>query len=252
VTEPAVCFKEVSFSYGNQCALEGVDFDIEVGDFVSFIGPNGGGKTTLLKLILGLLQPDSGVVQVFGQGPSTVRGRVGYMPQRPRFDPLFPVSVFEVVLMGCLRSGSEWGGYGASDKDRGRKALSEVGLDEERKRPFGSLSGGQQQRALIARALVSEPEILLLDEPTANLDVHVEGELYELLERINQRMTIVLVSHDLGFVARSVRTVVCVNQKVRVHPTTEQITADAVREIYGEDIRMVRHDVDFGHDHSHD
>lgn len=251
-TLPVIEVKDVSFSYGGPYVLEDVNLCLHQGDFASLIGPNGGGKTTLLKIILGLLKPAKGSVRVLGGSPEESRRRIGYIPQKAQFDPQFPVSVFEVALMGRLGVGQSIGLYSKSDRERSLKALAEVGLADLRNRAFSALSGGQQQRVLIARALSSDPEMLLLDEPTANLDVHMEEAFYDLLVTLNRRMTIVLVSHDLGVVSRLVRTVVCVKQKVMVHPTTN-LTGDMIQDMYGGEIRIVRHDIECLHEpgHSH-
>jgi len=238
---PVIRVEGLSFSYNGQNVLQGVNLTVDERDFVSLVGPNGGGKTTLLKLVLGLLTPQAGRVRVFGLPPGEARGRIGYMPQHPQVDLQFPVSVLDVVLMGRLARGSRFGPYSRADREAAGRALAEVGLCDDLRRPFSDLSGGQRQRVLIARALAVEPQLLLLDEPTANLDVHAEAELYTLLECLNRRLTIVLVSHDLGFVSQVVKSVVCVKGSVVVHPTSE-ITGEMIQEIYGGDVRMVRHD----------
>ncbi len=250
--EPAIEVEGVSFSYGGPVVLEDVNLSLDQRDFASLIGPNGGGKTTLLKVILGLLRPSQGRVRILGGSPGEQRRRIGYIPQKAQFDPQFPVSVFEVVLMGRLGWGQPFGFYSKSDREHSLNALEEVGLVDLRHRAFSALSGGQQQRVLIARALTGEPEILLLDEPTANLDVHMEEAFYDLLVNLNHRMTVVLVSHDLGVVSRLVRTVVCVKQKVMVHPTSD-LTGEMIRDMYGSGIRAVRHDIEclHGSDHPH-
>lgn len=237
---PVVECEGLSFSYPLTPVLENVSFRIERGDFVCMVGPNGGGKTTLLKLILGLLVPGRGVVRVFGRPPAEVRQRIGYMPQRAHLDPQFPVRAVDVVLMGRLGRGA-LGRFGAADRQKALAALAEVGLANEAKRSFSALSGGQRQRVLIARALTCEPELLLLDEPTANLDPLVQDELHELLHGLNERMTIVIVSHDVGFVARHVKTVVCVNRSVQVHCASE-LRGENIRDLYGADVHLVHHD----------
>ena len=238
---PVIAIENVSFSYDGAPVLEGANLTIGQGDFVSIIGPNGGGKTTLLKIILGLLKPKSGTVRVFGMTPEQARPLVGYMPQHVNLDPQFPVSVMDVVLMGRLGNGPRLGPYRRKDRLAAQAAIKEVRLLDLRKRPFSTLSGGQQQRVLIARALASEPRLLLLDEPTAGLDLHVEGEFLELLRELNKRLTVALVSHDVGFVSQYAKNVVCVKRNVRMHPTSE-ITGEIIQEIYGGDVRMVRHD----------
>ncbi len=231
----------VSFNYQGPAILKDVSFTINRREMVAIVGPNGGGKTTLLKLILGLLQPTSGRVRVFGQPPAQSWARIGYMPQHAHLDPQFPITVIDTVLMGRLGRGRGFGPFKREDRQLARAQLAEVGLADATQRPLAALSGGQRQRVLIARALVTEPDLLLLDEPTANLDMRVETQFYDLLQKLNQRLTVVLVSHDLGFVSPLVSQVVCVNRRVAVHPTSE-VTGEVISEIYGADMRLVRHD----------
>lgn len=249
MTEPAIELRNVSFGYNHQLVLEDVSLRVEQGEFMGVVGPNGGGKTTLVKLILGLLTPSagageaaggnhSGEIRIFGRPPAESTREIGYMPQRVEVDPRFPVSALEVVQMGCVRQA---GPYRAADRQAAHQALEEVKLAEYGGRLFSELSGGERQRVLIARAIVCNPRLLLLDEPTANLDVAVEQELYALLRMLNQRMTIVIVSHDLGFISPFVSKVVCVKGRVSVHPTSE-ITGEIISEIYGSQVRMIRHD----------
>jgi zinc transport system ATP-binding protein len=242
MTVPIIEIKDLTFSYDGANALEDVNLTIDKNDFVCLVGPNGGGKTTLLRLILGLLAPTRGRVTVFGGRPKQARQRLGYMPQHAQVDPRFPATVADVVLMGRLGRAEIFGPYRAPQRAAAWRALDVVGLSDFRTRPFGSLSGGQRQRALIARALATEPELLLLDEPTANLDAHAEHELYELMRRLNEKLTIVMVSHDLGFVSEFVKSVACVKRHVVVHPTSE-ITGEIIQEMYGGVVRMVRHDL---------
>ena len=236
-------FENVTFGYNGVPVLEDVSFSVERRDFVCIVGPNGGGKTTLLKLTLGLLAPKGGTVRVLNESPVAARKRVGYMPQGVSLDPAFPVDVLDVVLMGRLHKTRRFGPYGATDKAVAMEKLREVGLAEQASRSFAALSGGQRQRVLIARALACEPGLLLLDEPTASLDVAVEQGFYDLLKRLNEeeRMTVVVVSHDLSFVSSHVRTVICVEHTVHVHPTSE-LSADMVQAVYGRKVRIVRHD----------
>ncbi len=232
-------FKHVNFSYSDTPVLRDVDLTIERGEFISVIGPNGGGKTTLAKLILGLVHPDHGVVELFGAPPSAGRHRIGYVPQYTQFDPQFPISVLDVTIMGRMGRGLSF--RGRRDREAALVALDEVGLRDMAKRQFSSLSGGQRQRVLIARALASDPEILLLDEPTSNVDMAVENRLSSLLESFTERMTVILVTHDLGFVSHLVTRLVCVNETVRIHPTYE-VTSDMIHSLYEGPIKMVRHD----------
>jgi len=237
--EPVVQLDGVTFGYDGDTVFEDVSFTIHDRDSVSIVGPNGGGKTTLLKLILGIVRPESGSVRVFGRAPERVRHRMGYMPQRVQYDAQFPVTVTDVVLMGRLgrRLGSR---YSKEDREVARGALAEVELAELAGRSFANLSGGQRQRVLIARALACEPDILLLDEPLANVDMRAEEHVFEIFRQLNKRMTILMVTHDLGFVAGFVRTVACVNRRVVVHPTSE-ITGEIIQDLYGGDLRIVHH-----------
>jgi zinc transport system ATP-binding protein len=237
---PVIIIKGLSFSYDGHPILEDVNIEIPEGDFVSIVGPNGGGKTTLIKLILGLLRPSSGEVRVFGQTPERSRTRMGYMPQHAQLDFQFPATVMDVALMGRLGRQGYWGPYNRTDREIVLKALEKVGLAEIRTKSFAEISGGQRQRLFLARALSCEPNILLLDEPTANLDLAMEGDLYRLLQELNEKMTILIVSHDLGFVSQVVRTVLCVKRKVLTHPTAE-ITGEIINEIYGSPMKMIRH-----------
>ena len=237
----------VSFSYGRgSVAISDASLSIRRGDFACIVGPNGGGKTTLLKLIVGLLEPDAGRVRLFGRPPRETRRRIGYMPQRARLDPQFPVRVRDVVLMGRLGKAAPLLHIGKAHKDVVVRALTQVGLYELRNRSFSALSEGQRQRVLVARALACEPDVLMLDEPTSNLDLASQNELYELLHALNEHITIVMVSHDVAFVSKFVKTVACVNRSVVVHAASE-ISGDAISEVfgYGRDMRMIMHD------HSH-
>ena len=239
--EPRViCFHDVSFSYDGAAVLENVNLTVQANEFTSIVGPNGGGKTTLLRLILGSLQPAAGEVLVFDRPPGEGRRHIGYMPQHSQLDPMFPVTVLDVVLMGRVER--RWGGpYSRTDRTAALQALNDVEMAELAQRPFQTLSGGQRQRVLVARALASEPKVLLLDEPTANVDVGVEAKMMELLCGLSERMTILMVSHDLRFVSGFVGRVLCVDRIVAVHPTSE-VTSELIQEIYGGDLRIVRHD----------
>ncbi len=233
-------FSHVFFSYGRTVILEDVNLQIFKRDLISVVGPNGGGKTTFLKLVLGLLKPDSGSISLLGGPPDQKRRLIGYMPQHIRYDAHFPVTVMDVVLMGRILPGMHFR-YTSADRKAALETLEQLRLDHLATRLFSDLSGGQQQRVLIARALVTNPVILLLDEPTANVDAVAEAEFFSIIKKLNERMTIMMVSHDLGFVSEVVNRVVCINRKVVVHPTSE-ITGEIIQDIYGGDLRMIRHD----------
>ncbi|MBI5895430.1 MAG: ATP-binding cassette domain-containing protein, partial [Desulfobacterales bacterium] len=170
MTTPLIQAKDVWFAYNHENVLEGISFEVAPNDFVAMIGPNGGGKTTLLKLLLGLLDPTRGTVRIFGQPPRQVSDRVGYVPQHAAINPHFPVSVLDVVLTGCLKPGAKWPRTTPAQRRSAREALARMGVADLAERRVGDLSGGQRQRVFIARALVGEPRILFLDEPTAGID----------------------------------------------------------------------------------
>ena len=245
--EPVISIRDVSFSFGEVAVLDNVSVDIAANEFIAVIGPNGGGKTTLIKLMMGLIEPQQGTIRVFGKIPWSARRRFGYMPQYPSFDYDFPVSVMNVVSMGRLGHGLKLGPFGAADRELAGRSLNVVRCSHLRDRAFSDLSSGQRQRVLIARALVSEPDILVLDEPTANLDPSVQDDLYDLLHTLNERMTVIMVSHDVGFVSKHVDRVVCVNREVVLH-TASAIKGDVISTLYGE---MGVHLVDHDH-HSHE
>ncbi|MEW6410994.1 MAG: ABC transporter ATP-binding protein [Candidatus Zixiibacteriota bacterium] len=233
--------KGVFFAYNSKPVLENVNLIVGERDFVWVVGPNGGGKTTLIKLILGLLKPKRGTIAVFGESAESARRRIGYMPQQAHLDLNFPVTAIDIAMMGRLNQGIKPGSLSSSDRAIAREALRLVGLEAAADVPLKELSGGQQRRLLIARALACEPELLLLDEPTANLDRRVERELFDLLKQLNQRLTVIMVSHDPAFVSDFVEQVVCVNRTVAVHPTTDR-DKEFLGELYGDGLRMVRHD----------
>ncbi len=240
IEHPDIEINNLTFSYDTVPVLEDVNLKVKHGEFATIVGPNGGGKTTLLRLLLGILKPVQGKIAVLGSTPEKARLRVGYMPQHADLDPQFPVTVMDVVMLGRL--GRRFGGrYSKEDRQLALKALEEVQLESMARSPFSTLSGGQKQRALIARALCCNPEMLLLDEPTANVDPEMEENLLTILQELNQRMTILLVSHDMGFVSRVVKSVICVNRRVLIHPTS-RVDGTLIKDVYGDDYCMVRHD----------
>lgn len=239
MAEEIIRFNHVDFIYENEPVLEDVNISLYRQEMVSIIGPNGSGKTTLLKLILGLLKPAKGYITVFGQPPGKMRHVFGYVPQYAQFDPLFPVNVIDVVLMGCLKPRT-FGMYNSQDKNSALHSLDIVHLAHLKNRSFATLSGGQRQRVLIARALVSEPEVLLLDEPTANVDRETEQDLYALIQELSKAYTVLLVSHDLGVVPKISDRIACVNRVVIMHSKSE-LTGQSIQDIYSCSIDLVHH-----------
>lgn len=231
---------QVDFAYDGNLVLEDITLTVDERDFLGVVGPNGSGKTTLLKIILGLIHPLSGKVRVFGRTPKWSRHLIGYIPQHADLDASFPISVMDVVLIGRLGKAPMLGRYRKSDRQAAEEAMGATEIYDLRNRRFGALSGGQKQRVLMARALVGQPELLLLDEPTVSIDGRVEQDIYELLKKLNETVTIVLVSHDLGFISTYVNRVACVNRRLVCNPT-EHITGDVIEACYSGPVHMLKH-----------
>lgn len=223
----------------NTTLLEDVTLSVEKNDFLSIIGPNGAGKTTLLKVILGLIQPDKGSATVFNKSPQKGRKNIGYLSQRIQFDPQFPISVFDVVLMGRYKLFSR---YTKKDKSSTQSALETVNMSEFAHRQIGNLSGGELQRVFLARALVREPDLLLLDEPTAGIDPEMRKSFYELLVNLNETMAIVLVTHDISVVSVYVDSIVCLNRKLYYHGGSEG-ALEKLEDVYQCPIEVLAHGV---------
>ncbi|MDI6686780.1 MAG: ABC transporter ATP-binding protein [Desulfobacterales bacterium] len=240
MNKTVVEIRNVDFAYDDILVLKDITLTVEDGSFLGIVGPNGSGKTTLLKLILGLIHPLRGSVRVFGQAPERARPSIGYVPQHAEIDSSFPVSVMDVVLIGRLGKAPLIGKYRKIDMEMAEEALKEVEISELRTHRFGTLSGGQRQRVFMARALVGRPEILLLDEPTVSIDGRVEQDIYELLKKLNKKATIILVSHDLGFISTYVNQVACVNRSLVCNPT-ENVTSDVIGACYGGPVHMIKH-----------
>jgi zinc transport system ATP-binding protein len=223
--------QNLHFSYNGQPVLIDVNLSVQWGDFIVMIGPNGGGKTTLIKLMLGLLEADSGTIRIFGKPPKGVSHRIGYVPQDVHINRNFPVSVLDVVLMGRLRPGGGWSRPLREDRVAAREALKLVEMEKFCNHRIGELSGGQKQRVFVARALVTDPNLLFLDEPTASIDTKGQGEFYSLLKDLNKTITIIIVSHDLMVISGYVKSVACVNQRFHYHGQAE-ITGEMVEMMY--------------------
>ncbi|MBW1695666.1 MAG: ABC transporter ATP-binding protein [Deltaproteobacteria bacterium] len=239
MTSAIIEITNLSFSYNRHEVLKHVNLRVKRGEFLALIGPNGGGKTTLLKLILGLLIPDKGMVRVFGQPPLKVSYRMGYVPQDTYLNRYFPVTALEVVLMGRLKSGKGWRRPSRIDRIAAQKALEKMAMAEYGNRHIAELSGGQRQRILIARALVSEPELLLLDEPTASIDTTGQTEFYSIIENIHKTATILMVTHDLMMLSSHVDSVACVNRLVHYHDEA-QITEEMLA-MYECPVELIAH-----------
>lgn len=220
--KPIIELDNVEFSYQDSPIVKAISFAINEGEFVGMIGPNGGGKTTLLKLIMGFLKPSSGSLSLFGKAPTYSQQRIAYVPQSLRFDKQFPISVIELVLEGRLSHLPWYGLFSAEDKSIAKNCLERVGMADLSHRAFGSLSGGQAQRVLIARALASEPDLLLLDEPTASVDAQAESDIYAILKGLQGKMTILMVTHNLQAAIELVDRVICV-QKTAVILDPQQV-----------------------------
>ncbi|MFH1085439.1 MAG: metal ABC transporter ATP-binding protein [Chloroflexota bacterium] len=228
--------------YEGETVLEDVNLSVRERDFVGIIGPNGGGKTTLLRVLLGLLPPMRGVVRILGQSPQQGRRHIGYVPQYLRLDRDFPISVWDVTRMGRLGRRRLLQRYTAEDDAMVADALDKVQLLNLRHRPIGELSGGQRQRAYIARALAGEPQILLLDEPTASVDPTVRSSIYELLRQLNERVAIVLISHDIGAIASYVKTVGCLNRFL-FYQMDRELTPEMLELAYQCPVDLIAHGV---------
>jgi len=240
-TEPyAIEMRDVWFSYERRPVIEGVTFALKQGDFLGIIGPNGGGKTTLLRLMLGILKPQKGLIRILGELPHDAKHRVGYVPQYTNINVTFPISVMEITLMGRLAHCRIGRWYSRQDRQKAEEVLRQVGMWHERHTPIGKLSGGQRQRVFIARALATDPEILFLDEPTSSVDPDFETDLFDFLRELNKKVTIVVVTHDIGAISRNVKSVACVNHSLIFHEEGE-ITAQMIDMAYECPVDLIAH-----------
>jgi len=240
--EVVIELKDVWAGYNHVPVLEAVTLNVYRDDYLAILGPNGGGKTTLLRTILGLLKPWRGEVRVLGLPPEEARTRIGYVPQVAQFDRDFPISVWDVVLMGRLGRLSRFSRHSKDDIEATRQALEAVEMLDFKDRHISDLSGGQKQRVFIARALATQPEILLLDEPAASLDRMVQQNLYDLLRELNSEITIVMVTHDIGVISSYVKRVACLNRRLVVHDE-KGLTKEEIEGIYACPIDLIAHGV---------
>ncbi len=233
-------FNNVYFDYDNSPALIDISFSVEKNDFVAIVGPNGGGKSTLLKLILAQITPSKGYLTVFGDKNFKSLEKIGYVPQFTTHQHDFPLKLIDMVLQSKLRSKSFFTTYSKNDKDKAINILDMLGIADFRNKFLSELSGGQRQRALIARALLDDPEVLILDEPTASVDISVEQDIYDILKALNKNMTILLVTHDVSFVSKYVNKVFCVNKYLHSH-SLDQLTNNDAQEVYNKSMKMIKH-----------
>ncbi len=230
----------VSFHYGSVLVLQDVSLQIVEDEFIGIIGPNASGKSTLLKLILGLLQPDKGTIRCLQSPVGQHASKIGYVPQHITFSRDFPITVIEAILMGHVSRNAYCFSYSKAEMEAAYSAMQTLGIEELAQRQVGALSGGQLQRVLLARALVSKPEILLLDEPTANVDIKAEEDIFALLKNYSEHMTIIVVSHDIAFISGYVDRVACLNRTLVCH-NTESISGKMIEELYEAPVRMIHH-----------
>jgi zinc transport system ATP-binding protein len=242
----------VSFSYGNEVAVSSATFSIERGDFLGIIGPNGGGKTTLLRLMLGVLRPQAGTLRLLGGTPEKARIAAGYVPQETTSNKGFPISVKDVVLSGLAARRGFGKSFTKEDHRRAYEFLEELGLSALRSRTIGALSGGQRQKVLLARALVAGPAILFLDEPTASIDTTGSDEIYAFLRALNEKgTTIILVTHNIGVVSRYIKSIACINKEVHFHPDGK-LTEETVTKTFGCPIDLIAHGIPHRVFHDHE
>lgn len=230
----------ITAAYGNKTVLRDVKLDVWKNDFLGIIGPNGGGKTTLLKVILGLLTPIAGAIRFYQEGRTVPSLRIGYLPQLNNIDKKFPISVREVIASGLASEKPLFRSFNTAQKERVEEVIIKMGLEALVTRPIGELSGGQLQRVLLGRSIVSRPQVLILDEPNSYVDKRFESRFYELLGEINKESAIILVSHDIGTVLAMVKNIACVNETLHYHPGAD-VTEEWLGEKYACPIELIGH-----------
>jgi len=233
--------KNLYVAYDDNLVLENINLDIYEKDFIAILGPNGGGKSTLLKALLGLLQIKTGSIKIYGKRPNESRNLFGYVPQENKFDWQFPISVIDVVLSGRLKFKKNFNFfYSKNDFEIAEELLKKFGLLDWKNKHISELSGGQKKRVFICRALVTESDILLLDEPTAELDAHIENCIYDFLKELNSKKTIILVTHDIGIISGYVSKVCCLNKKLFYHHSGK-ITGEMLQNAYHCPVDLIAH-----------
>lgn len=246
---PKTCIevRDVSFGYSGVPILQDITFDVREGEYLGIIGPNGGGKTTLFKVILGLLKAQTGEVRIYGEPLGSFRKKhlIGYVPQRSLSDYYFPASVEEVVRSGRTAKLGLLGRFTKEDAASVERVMEVTGVATFRKKLIGQISGGERQRVFIARALASDPKILILDEPDVGVDVSTQEKFYSFLEDLNAKegLTVLLISHDIDVVAHQARTILCLNKRLVCHgPPRDFITEEYMQKLYGKKVRFILHD----------
>jgi len=240
LAESIISLKDVEFSYNGEPVLENITIEIDKNDFVAILGPNGAGKTTLIKLLLGFLKPDKGKISILGKTPVKARKFIGYVPQFSAFDKNYPIYVIDIVKLNTLTANSLFPAYKKEVTEMAFSLLEKLEIHNLAYRNFHELSGGQKQRALIARALINEPKILMLDEPTASVDVAMEKDIYDTLKMLNKSTTILLITHDVGFVSSYVNKICCLNRFASMHSVAE-LTGKSLFDIYSANSKFLQH-----------
>jgi zinc transport system ATP-binding protein len=238
-----VQIKELSVFYEDTCALENINLNINEGDFLGIIGPNGGGKTTLLKAILGFIAPSEGSISIQGNSNFHSKIKIGYVPQHTVFDRNFPINVLDVILMGLLNNKNLFlRRFSIKEKETALCVMKQVGISELKNRQIGQLSGGQMQKVLLSRTLLQKPDLILLDEPTASMDTASRTRIYEIIKALNKEMTIVAVTHDTSFISSHVKTIACLNKKLFYHgePALDE---SVVEQVYGCPVELLAHGI---------
>ena len=237
----AIEVKNLTVSYGSYVALENINLTVKEGEYLGIMGPNGGGKSTLLKSILGLVPKKNGEIKLFGEDIKKNRQCIGYVPQHTSVDKSFPISVQEAVMCAFLKGGLHpFFTFGGAKRKMADEKLEKVGLEDLKNRQLCELSGGEVQRLLIARALASEPSVLLLAEPAASVDPASREKIYSLLAELNKSITIVMVTHDMAAVASEVKRLACLNRTLVYHGAP-QLDEGVVKELYGCPVDLIAH-----------
>lgn len=238
--EKLIELSHITAGYENKTVLRDISLDVWEGDFLGIIGPNGGGKTTLLKVILGLLPPLSGTRRFFKDGQETDSLKIGYLPQMSNIDRKFPICVRDVIASGLASDKPLLKGFNAAQKERVEAVIRQMGLEELADRAIGELSGGQLQRVLLGRSIVSRPQVLILDEPNSYVDKRFESRFYQLLSEINRESAVILVSHDIGTVLTMVKNIACVNETLHYHSGSD-VSAEWLGRTYACPIELLGH-----------